>query len=187
MRLTELSVTFRRRLPSILDRKWLQLFNLLMTRRRLVMTDKTTLISREQETGEIAVDGLIAGFIAGLAMAAYLVLSGLLSGIPLTETMGYFDPGPNARWLVGTLAHLAVSGIYGAVYALLFMAAARKRPSLLRFRLLLGLVYGLVLFAIARGVVLPAAESPLMQITTIHLLLAHAVYGLALGFILDRR
>jgi len=142
--------------------------------------------SREKKRGDTAVNGLIAGILAGLVMAAYLVLAGVLSDVPPAVMLGRFDPALEARWLNGTLAHLAVSSVYGVVFAFLFAAMVHIRPSLLRFGWLLGLVYGLALLTMARGVVLPIADSSLLQISTGHLLIAHAIYGLLLGFEIGR-
>ena len=144
-------------------------------------------LRRRATPGDTAVDGLIAGILAGLAMAAYLVLAGLLSGVPLAETMGRFDPGQAGQWLAGTVAHLAVSGIYGVVFALLFAALLRLRPSLQRFGWLAGIVYGLFLFAFARGILFAALPSDMLQFTAVQLLVGHLIYGLLLGFEVSRR
>lgn len=141
----------------------------------------------EKSTGDTAVNGLIAGILAGLSMTAYLVLAGLLNSISPAVMLGRFDPGMVGHWLTGTLAHLAVSAVYGVIFALLFAVVVRMRGPLLRFGWLLGLVYGLLLLALARGVLLPMTGSPLLQIGTVHLLIAHAIYGLLLGFEVSRK
>ena len=151
------------------------------------MTDNAHRALRETKVGDTAVDGLIAGILAGVGMALYLVLLGLLTGLAPAVMMGRFDPGMSGGWLTGLLTHLAVSGIYGVVFALFFAGMVRIRSSLLRFGWLMGLVYGLVLLAMARGVLLPMADSPLLQISTAHLLIAHVVYGLVLGFAVSRK
>lgn len=151
------------------------------------MSDAAQRAIREKSGGDTAVDGLLAGIVAGLGMTAYLILTGLLSGVPATVMLGRFDPGMDGRWLIGTLAHLAVAGVYGVVFALLFGVVVRIRPSLLRFGWLLGLVYGLVLVGLARGVLLPVAGSALMEIATVQLVIAHVVYGLVLGFVVGRK
>lgn len=150
------------------------------------MSDLVERTLRDKNGADAAVDGLIAGILAGLGMAVYLILTGLLSSISPADMLGRFDPGLVGHWLTGTLAHLAVSGVYGVVFALLFSVMARLRPSLVRFGWLLGLIYGLLLLALARGVLLPMAGSPLLQISTVHLLIGHAVYGLVLGFEVSR-
>lgn len=151
------------------------------------MSQKTMRTPKDMTMGNTAVDGLLAGILAGLSMAVYLVLVGLLTGIMPAFMLGRFDPGLDSNWLTGSLAHLAVAGIYGVVFALLFAGLVRLRPSLLRWGWLLGLGYGLLLLALAWGVVLPAMASPILQITAVHLLIAHAIYGLVLGFQVSRK
>ena len=155
------------------------------------MTDAAERAIRERKVGDTAVDGLFSGILAGLGMAAYLVITGLLSGTAPEVMLGRFDPGLDGGWLAGVLAHLAVSGVYGVVFALLFALVVRWRsPSsrgLLRFGWLMGLVYGLLLAALARGVLLPMAGSPLLEIAVTHLIVGHAIYGLVLGFEVSRR
>jgi hypothetical protein len=151
------------------------------------MSDATERGIRERKGGDSAVDGLLAGIVAGLGMAAYLILTSLFRGISPAVILGYFDPGMVGQWLTGTLAHLAVSGVYGVVFALLLAVVVRIREPLLRFGWLIGLVYGLVLVALARGVLLPMAGSALLQISTGHLFIAHAIYGLVLGFEVSRK
>ncbi len=151
------------------------------------MSDAAERAIREKKGGDTAVDGLIAGILAGLGMAAYLIVSGLLSGISPADMLGLFDPGMVGHWLTGTVAHLAVSGVYGVVFALLFSLMVRIRRPLLHFGWLIGLVYGLLLLALARGVLLPMAGSPLLQISTANLLIAHVIFGLMLGFEVNRK
>ena len=151
------------------------------------MTDNTHQALRERKVGDSAVDGLIAGILAGIGMALYLALSGLVSGITLASTLGLFDPLMNGGWLTGLLAHLAVSGIYGVVFALIITGILRIWPSLLPFSWLIGLVYGLVLWALSVGLILPAADAQVLQIPTVHWLIGHVVYGLVLGFAVSRK
>ncbi len=151
------------------------------------MSDTAQRVIRKKSGGDTAVDGLLAGILAGLGMAAYLILSGLLSGTSPAIILGRFDPTMDGGWLVGSAAHLAVSGIYGAVFALLFALAVRWRGSFLRYGWLLGLLYGLALVALARGVLLPAAGSAMLEIEGVQLVIAHAFYGLVLGFVVSRK
>lgn len=149
----------------------------------------------ERGMGDTAVDGLLAGFMAGAGMAVYLVLVGLLMGRGLAEVFGLFDPEQAGNALTGVLAHLAVSGIYGVVFALVVMAVGKIRPlrqaqdklTVFDMSWLLGLVYGLVLFGLARGVLLTAVASPLLQVTAVHFAIAHVVYGVLLGYWLGKK
>jgi hypothetical protein len=151
------------------------------------MMNKVQHTRRERGVGDTAVDGLLAGITAGMGMAVYLVLAGFLSGRGLVEMLGLFDPVQAGNALTGLLAHLAVAGIYGVIFALLVMGLGRIKPSLFDMSWLMGLGYGLVLFGLARGVLLTAVDSPLLQVTSIHFAIAHAVYGLILGYWLGKR
>lgn len=151
------------------------------------MTNNVRGLGNQVNTGDAAVDGLIAGLLAGSVMAAYLLLAGLLAGVPPAVIMSRFDPGQGGNWLAGTAAHLAVSGLYGVAFALLFAALLRVRPSLRRFGWLAGLFYGLSLFAFARGILFAALPSDMLAFTAAQLLVGHLLYGLLLGFEVSRR
>ena len=144
------------------------------------MMDKAYL-AQKKSAGDTAVDGLVAGLPAGIGMAIVLTLTGLLSGRPPLVTLGYFDPAQAGNWLTGLLAHLAVSAIYGVVFALLMGIVGRIRPSLTRLVVLWGAVYGLLLLTVAYGVWFTAVTSPLSQIAAWQMGAAHVVYGLSLG------
>ena len=151
------------------------------------MADAAQRALRNKKVGDMAVDGLLAGILGGLAMAVYLVLSSFLNGASPAVTLGRFDPSLQGVWLPGVLAHLAVSAVYGVIFALLFALPIRRWPALRRFGWLVGLAYGLILMALAQGVLLPATGSPLLQMGAIHLALAHALYGVVLGYEVSRR
>ncbi|MCA1553229.1 MAG: hypothetical protein LC737_02500 [Chloroflexi bacterium] len=132
---------------------------------------------------DVAVDGLLAGFGAGVLMALYLVGASLLSGDNLLTLLGRFDSIGQTSPAVGVLTHLAVSGIYGIVFALVvrFVLRARRFPSWL-----VGVLYGLLLFGIAQAVILPRAAVALQDIPMLNFAIAHLIYGLALGLLLAR-
>jgi hypothetical protein len=135
----------------------------------------------EKAPGDTAVDGLIAGLVAGGTMALFLALAGLFSGRQPLATLGYFDPARAGNWLTGLLAHLAVSAIYGVVFTLLLRLLGRIRPSLLAHIGLWGVGYGAILYSLAAGVVFTAVANPLTQITAWQMGAAHLLYGLVLG------
>ena len=143
--------------------------------------EKSRFVLMEKTTGDTAVDGLIAGLVAGLTMGLFLTLGGLLSGRQLLETLSFFDPARAGSWLTGLLAHLAVSSIYGVIFALLLRVLAWIRPSLLAQVWLWGLAYGLILYGMAGSVVLTAVANPLTQIASWQMGTAHLLYGLVLG------
>lgn len=142
---------------------------------------------KERSIGDTAVDGLIAGLIAGVGMALYLVLASLLTGAGPLTTLGLFDPARAGNGVTGMLAHLAVSAIYGAIFALLLKGLGQIRPSLFSVSWAAGVVYGLLLFGLAWWLMLPAVNAPLLQIPSLHFALGHVVYGLLLGYWLGRK
>lgn len=150
------------------------------------MSQKTMRTPKDMTMGNTAVDGLLAGLVGGVVMALFLVAAGWLAGAPPLTTLAYFDPAQTGSWLTGLLAHLAVSAIYGVVFGLLLGIVGRIRPSLVRWGWLLGLGYGLALWALALGLVVTAVSAPLAQILPWQFGLAHLIYGLVLGFWLGR-
>ena len=146
------------------------------------MASTNTVSTKSTTAGDAAVGGLFHGLVAGLVMAAYIALAGLLQGI-----------GPLAIWtrlggaldspVSGLLAHLAVSGVYGVVWGLLWRPVHNMVPRLPAW--LVGLVYGLILLVVAQLAV--AALNPLlMDIGLAHRAVAHLLYGLVLGLLTGR-
>ena len=149
------------------------------------MTMSNSTSSYQQKAiGETAVDGLLAGIGAGLVMALFLLLMGLLNGDSAAVVFGRFDVGQNHLWLTGFIIHLAVSSIYGIVFGLLYLLMVRIWSPVVRFSWLLGLVYGLLLYAIAQTALATGVDSGLRQLTAVNLLIAHVVFGVVLGYLM---
>ena len=148
---------------------------------------KMNLMRKEKAWGDMAVDGLLAGLVGGLVMGLFLGLADGLAGRSPLELLAYFDPAQTGSWLAGLLAHLAVSAIYGVGFGLLLGVVGRIRPSLTKLTWLWGVGYGLLLWLLGLGVVLTAVGAPLAQIPAWQFGLAHLIYGLVLGFWLNRR
>lgn len=152
------------------------------------MTSTPQMAHPKSTLGDSAVDGLLAGTGAGVLMALYVIVAGLLQGQSLASLMAQFDPSPSPSPFTGALAHLAVAGVYGALFAVLWRWLQKlwnRAPGWLA-----GAAYGLVLCTLALAVLrLPAArpEGWLAAIGPLHLAVAHLVYGLALGYVLGRR
>jgi hypothetical protein len=148
---------------------------------------------RESSVGEAAVDGLVSGILAGAGMALYLVVVGIVVGDGPGSVLSRFDPGSGFSPLNGALAHVAVSGVYGMVYGLVWQPLARSRlgTGVLGRWLpwLAGLAYGFALLLVAEAMTLrlPGASSPLRDIPFQHLLLAHLIYSLVLSLLVRRR
>jgi hypothetical protein len=119
-------------------------------------------------------------------MALYLWIAGLVQGTSTAETFGRFDPAQTASPLTGALVHLAVSAVYGVIYGLGWRLAAglpvlRRAPAWMA-----GAGYGLVLLALALGVILPGTASTVREVPLVHLAVAHVLYGVALGLLARR-
>jgi hypothetical protein len=151
------------------------------------MTQELSATRKKITTGDAAVDGLLAGIVGGVAMAVFLLVVGAFSGVSPADVIGRFDPAHSNSPLAGFLTHLAVSAIYGVIFGLLFLALVQLRPRPARLGWLVGLIYGLVLFAIARGAILAGVDSGLAQYTTTILLVAHAIYGAVTGIVTGRK
>jgi hypothetical protein len=150
------------------------------------MTDSKRLITKNITMGDAAVDGLCSGVIAGVVMAAYLVMVGLVVGEASGLVLGRFDPNETSP-LAGLLMHLAIASVYGALFGLMGWLTTRIRPFGRLPGWLAGLAYGLTLLLLARAVILPGVASPLLEISTVHFTLAHVIYGLVLGLLFNRQ
>ena len=150
------------------------------------MAESKSMERGNRSLGDSAVDGLFGGAIAGVFMGIYLVIGGLINGEGPGTVMGHFSPSEGGSPLLGSLAHLAASAVYGAIFALMLGQIGRIRPSLLRFSWLLGAGYGLGLWLAAEFVILPAVDSPLQLIPPIQFALSHLVFGLVLGAAVGR-
>ncbi|MEK7277035.1 MAG: hypothetical protein AAB427_06780 [Chloroflexota bacterium] len=151
------------------------------------MTDNKPLAAKKTTMGDAAVDGLIAGIGAGVVMAAVLVVAGLLTGDGPGVVLGRFDPGTAASPVTGGLMHLAVSGVYGALFGLGRRLISGWQPVSRLPGWLIGLAYGLGLWAVAQASLLSGAESPLQEVPALYFALAHAVFGLTLGLAMTRK
>lgn len=144
------------------------------------MTNNYTL-QRSIKPGDMAVNGLLAGIVAGSVMLAWLIMSGLLVGSSVTATLALFNRDPAASPLVGGLLHLSVATIYGLLFGVLAHGLLRL-PRLAGVPLwAVGMLYSVLLLALAQGVLLPSADSALLRIPLLQWVIAHLVYGVTLG------
>jgi len=149
------------------------------------MINSKRLAYNERRMSDTALDGLFGGLAAGVAMAIYLVIWGLTERLGPGAVLGMFDPSERGMALTGALTHLAVASVYGILFGLIWWSLGR----VLRVGVpawLTGTVYGLLLLLVAKAVVLPAAGSPLAEIPTLHFAVAHAIYGMVLGYLSER-
>lgn len=137
--------------------------------------------------GDAAVDGLLSGVAAGALMVTFLLLAGWAAGHSWDWVLRQFDPGLTPAPLTGAVTHLAVSGVYGILFAGLWRPVARAWPWLPGW--LAGLGFGLLLWLLA--LLVTSARSGagggwLQGIPVVQLAAAHALYGLALGWLVSR-
>lgn len=133
--------------------------------------------------GDVAVDGLLAGMGAGVVMGVGLVLLGMLDGFSPLETLGRFDPANEGSAAVGGLLHLAVSGIYGVLFAVGYHLLATRRAHVKPYGWAIGVAFGLGIWLAARVFFLPGLNSALADIPPWSFALAHLAYGAGLGYL----
>ena len=151
---------------------------------------KSDSVTRRTATlGDAAVSGLLAGGGAGVVMMLYLVAVGLTQGEAFGATLGRFDAGvvgPGGSPVVGLLAHLATSGVYGALFGMGWHLLGRRWRRNPAATLIAGAVFGLALLAVAQWIILPGTDSALKEFSLAPFALAHLLYGLALGWLIGR-
>ncbi len=135
---------------------------------------------RQVNAGDAAVDGLLAGVVAGLGKGLFLVLAGVTACGAWQEVLIGLDP-QGSSVVRGLLAHLAVAGIYGALFGLLASRSRRVLPGWLA-----GLVYGLFVLLFSWFVLLPVAAPALREMGALSWSVSHVIYGLLLGTLAAR-
>ena len=135
-------------------------------------------IQRKERSGfgEMAVEGLFGGMVAGIVMLVYLLATGLLSGQAPGVVAGGFSLQTPTNPVQGTLLHLAVSATYGLLFGMLIALLGRRLSAWA-----LALLYMLAIYLLAVFVLMPVSQSRLLQIAPLHFALAHLVYGLVLA------
>jgi Family of unknown function (DUF6789) len=149
------------------------------------MTGIKHFAAKQITMGDAAVDGLLGGVLAGVAMALILVLLALAAGESPLVVFGRFDSSGQAQPLTGGLLHLATAGVYGTLFGMLWRLIDR-RVSIGAGSLLIGTAYGVALFLVAETVILPGSHSMLLQVPIWQFATAHLVYGLTLGWLVHR-
>jgi hypothetical protein len=135
--------------------------------------------------GDAAVDGLLFGILAGAVMALYLVLTSWLGSESPGSLLARFDPN-RASPVIGAVFHFAVSGVYGIGFGLIWRLFNSPFRGFV-LSLLLGLVFGTLLWLVAAYVLLPRANPALGDIAPFHFMVSHLLYGGALGLLMSRK
>jgi high-affinity Fe2+/Pb2+ permease len=130
--------------------------------------------------GDNAVEGLFAGLLAGVGVGLFLLVAGLLSGNSLARLLRASGTDQPATPLGQLLTHLAITGVYGALFGVLYRLLAGLRRSGLP-SWLFGLLYGVALLLITRLIVRSGMDFALQLFSWPQLIVAHLLYGLLLG------
>lgn len=133
---------------------------------------------RQNEVGDTAVDGLLAGFAGAVAMIVVLLILGWLDATPPAQMLRAFDATGNRSAFLGLLLHLATGGLYGILFSLGYRLLGRSSRYL---PYAAGIAYGLLLWLLARFLLLPTAGSTLLKLSQVDFSLAHLAYGLTIG------
>ncbi len=139
----------------------------------------------KQTWGDAAVDGLLAGVIAGLIMLVYVLGVGLVGGATWQTVLAQFDPSATPAPVTGALTHLAVAGVYGALFGVGWRIVHRNLPRLPGLAAGLVFAFGLWLLAVLVTSSRPSGEW-LRALPAVHLALAHLLYGVVLGLAIQR-
>jgi hypothetical protein len=128
-----------------------------------------------------ALGGLVAGIVmAMVAMIYTLVAQGDLLA-PLKQMGATFfpsDSGSGISQLAGLMLHMVMSIIFGVVFALIVSGRAQGYGPLI----VAGIIYIAVEWAVARFVVLPVVDPPLVStFGAIGGIVAHMMFGIVLG------
>ncbi len=143
------------------------------------MTPAKTLPMPVIRTEDVLVNGLFTGLLAGLIMLIFLILASGSISIPPAEVMGMFDPAGSANMVAGAAAHLAVSGVYGLIFGLLWKLANRWRVKIPGW--LAGILYGGLIFTAAELLIIPGSNSTLRQISPALFGIGNLIFGITLG------
>jgi uncharacterized membrane protein YagU involved in acid resistance len=145
-------------------------------------------------TRKIEIAGAVSGLIGGVAMAVVgaLIATAMSTDIWLTpERIAALVFGPVAAAtpgfdaapvIVGSLLHLALSALFGAVYALLISKVLRVTTEY-GAPVVGGLVYGLLIWLVAYFIVLPVLNPLLLDVYAPSFIIQNLVYGTVLGLV----
>jgi hypothetical protein len=140
-----------------------------------------------KRTSDVIIDGLFDGIQAGLLMAMYLALALIASRQGLAPFLNGLSQATGSSPLTSVFFHLAVSGIYGALFGGISKVVSIKWPGSTSAwpSQGLGVVFGALLYLFANTILLPETQEMLKGLQPIHFLMAHLIYGWALGLLMS--
>ena len=140
-------------------------------------------MNRRPAWGQIALGGLVIGTLDLLFAWGFWVSKGAtFVGILQSIAAGWYGKashsmGATSAW-VGALSHYAIAIVFVAAYWL----AAQRLPALLKRPVLLGAVYGLLLYVVMNFIVLPLSAAGMPKFDNVpwvaSSILAHMVFGM---------
>lgn len=143
---------------------------------------------------KIEIGGAIAGLVGGVTMAVVGAILAIAVGDDLWKApkliatfvfglSALAEPGFSAApVIVGSLIHLLLSALFGALFGSL-SCRAWKMPLDYGAPVVLGFVYGLAIWLVAYFIVLPLVNPLLLEIYAPSFLIQNMVYGLMVGMI----
>jgi hypothetical protein len=136
---------------------------------------------------QVIVDGLLAGMAAGTAMILFLILVGWMFSEPPSAILARFSPAQQP-WQ-GLLLHLGMSAVYGVAFRLAGyythgLWGWHNEPLL---AMLAGVIYGSFLWLLSGLVLLSVETSPFASLPVPSFAVAHLVYGVVLGVMVQRQ
>lgn len=142
---------------------------------------------KQAKVGDRAVDGLLAGLGAGMAMAAFLIVVGWMFGETWKSVLERFSLGGGP--IRGFLMHMAVACAYGVFFGLIahvsgYLRDWVKSPLL---AMLAGLIYGSFLWLFSGMILLSVDFSPFASFPQPAFAIAHLIYGVTLGILAQRQ
>jgi uncharacterized membrane protein len=150
------------------------------------MNNDQVALRAPSSVGDAAVDGLLHGATASVAMALYLLAAGMIAGTGPVATLSAFDLGQGTSPLRGALIHLAMAAIYGMVFGLVNRFIVRRRSIGRGGSVIIGFLYGLLLWLITQIAFTAGINVALSSLPIVHLAVAHVIYGAVLGWLTGR-
>lgn len=146
------------------------------------MMSKKVTFAPHKPLSEGAVDGLFAGLAGGIAMVVYVLVAVLASGVLPGEVIAYLT-SDETQWVNTLLLHFSVASVYGLFLGIAWQALGAGRSH--GGSVLVGLLYGFVLWLAAHLLILPQGVLT-VPIPSLHFALAHLVYGVTTAWLLQQ-
>ncbi len=129
------------------------------------------------------VEAILAGgnFVAGLFSPVVYIAATVLGGFgnPNFYPAGQLPPADPVAIVLGLMGHMMNS----VVFAFVFFAIVSRFASTNTARVVVGLVYGVVIFMLMWYVALPIVDPVMLRVNYLGFFAGHMMYGIALGLL----